>query len=30
LKADFDLDLGHDHGMAIVALIKGTKRVGDK
>ena len=27
LKADFDL--GHGHAMAIVALIKGTKRVGD-
>ncbi len=27
LKADFDL--GQGHAMAIVALIKGTKRVGD-
>ena len=27
LKADFDL--GHGHAMAIVALLKGTKRVGD-
>ena len=27
LKSDFDL--GHGHAMAIVALIKGTKRVGD-
>ena len=28
LKADFEL--GHGHAMAIVALIKGTKNVGDK
>lgn len=28
LRADFNL--GHGHAMAIVALIKGTKRVGDK
>ncbi len=28
LKADFDL--GHGHAMAIVALLKGTKAVGDK
>ena len=27
LKTDFEL--GHGHAMAIVALIKGTKRVGD-
>ena len=27
LKSDFEL--GHGHAMAIVALIKGTKRVGD-
>ena len=27
LKADFEL--GHGHAMAIVALLKGTKRVGD-
>ena len=27
LKADFEL--GHGHAMAIFALIKGTKRVGD-
>ena len=27
LKAEFEL--GHGHAMAIVALIKGTKRVGD-
>ena len=28
LKADFEL--GHGHAMAIVALIKGAKRVGDQ
>ncbi len=28
LKADFDL--GHGHAMALVALLKGTKQVGDK
>ena len=28
LKADFEL--GHGHAMAIVALIKGTKHVGDQ
>ena len=28
LKEDFDL--GHGHAMALVALLKGTKQVGDK
>ena len=28
LKEDFDL--GHGHAMALVALLNGTKRVGDK